>query len=153
MVGLEPKGMIKLNDGVAEIHCQSSPSDLDKLRCGMVRFAEIYLAGGAKAVYPGTQAEMTITSKSDLQAMTQAIRSAADVMFGSAHPQGGNAMCDDPKRGVVGLDFRVHGIKNLYVADTSVFPSNLWANCQATAMAMGYLAADSIMRGAAARAG
>lgn len=153
MVGLEPKGTIKLDDGVAEIHCQPSPADLDKLRRGMVRVAEIYLAGGAKAVYPGTHAEMTITSSSDLQPMTQAIRSAADVIFGSAHPQGGNPMCNDPKRGVVGLDFRVHGMKNLYVADTSVFPSNLWANCQATAMAMGYLAADSILRGAAGTAG
>jgi choline dehydrogenase-like flavoprotein len=63
---------------------------------------------------------------------------------GSAHPQGGNPMSEDPARGVVDLDFRVHGYENLYVADASVFPVNIWANCQATVMAMSHYAATHV---------
>jgi choline dehydrogenase-like flavoprotein len=44
-------------------------------------------------------------------------------------------MSEDSVQGVVGLDFRVHGYENLYVADSSVFPRNIWVDCQATVMA------------------
>ena len=55
-------------------------------------------------------------------------------------------MSADSRRGVIGADFRVHGYENLYVADASVFPTNIWANCQATVMAMAYLAAQHIVK-------
>jgi choline dehydrogenase-like flavoprotein len=50
----------------------------------------------------------------------------------------------DPARGVVGEDFAVHGMECLYVADTSVWPTNIWANCQATAMATAHYAATKV---------
>jgi choline dehydrogenase-like flavoprotein len=53
-------------------------------------------------------------------------------------------MNEDPGHGVVGPDFRVHGKENVFVADTSVWPSNIRANCQATAMAMAHYAARSV---------
>ena len=53
-------------------------------------------------------------------------------------------MNEDPRKGVVGLDFRVHGYENLFVADASVFPTNIWANCQATVMAMSHHAATHV---------
>jgi choline dehydrogenase-like flavoprotein len=43
-------------------------------------------------------------------------------------------MSEDPSRGAVGPDSRVHGFRNLFIADATVFPSNTWANCQATVM-------------------
>ena len=67
-----------------------------------------------------------------------------DLLLGSAHPQGGNGMSENPQQGVVGNDFGVHGVENLYVADASVFPTNIWANCQATVMAMAHYAASEI---------
>jgi choline dehydrogenase-like flavoprotein len=71
------------------------------------------------------------------------IKRADDLSLGSAHPQGGNPMGEDPRVSVIGNDFRVHGFENLYVADASVFPSNIRANCQATVMAMSHYAANS----------
>jgi choline dehydrogenase-like flavoprotein len=73
-----------------------------------------------------------------------ALTGSDDLLFGSAHPQGGNAMSDDPVLGVVNSRFLVHGFDNLFVADASVFPSNIVANCQATVMGMASLAAQSI---------
>jgi choline dehydrogenase-like flavoprotein len=42
---------------------------------------------------------------------------------GSNHHMGTTRMAADPKEGVVDADCRVHGIGNLYVAGSSVFPS------------------------------
>ncbi|MGH6922622.1 MAG: GMC oxidoreductase [Propylenella sp.] len=45
-----------------------------------------------------------------------------------AHHMGGTRMSDDPSRGVVDSNCRVHGQDNLYVAGSSVFPSTGHAN-------------------------
>jgi hypothetical protein len=45
-------------------------------------------------------------------------------LHGANHHMGTTRMADDPKRGVVDRDCRVHGINNLYVAGSSVFPTS-----------------------------
>jgi choline dehydrogenase-like flavoprotein len=69
-----------------------------------------------------------------------AIRDEGDLLLNSSHPQGGNPMSDDERVGVVGTDFRVHGTRNLFVADASVFPTSIHVNPQLTIMAMAGLA-------------
>ena len=59
----------------------------------------------------------------------------------TAHPQGGNALTEDPFIGVVGADFRVRGIANLRVCDGSVFPSVAGVNPQWTIFALAHLCA------------
>ena len=46
----------------------------------------------------------------------------------NAHHIGTTRMSDDPAEGVVDRDCRVHGIDNLYVAGSSVFPTSSHAN-------------------------
>ena len=46
-----------------------------------------------------------------------------DDLAGGFHHMGTTRMHDDPKQGVVDADCRVHGISNLYVAGSSVFPT------------------------------
>jgi choline dehydrogenase-like flavoprotein len=41
----------------------------------------------------------------------------------AAHPMGTTRMSADPRHGVVDADCRVHGVANLYVAGSSVFPT------------------------------
>ena len=52
------------------------------------------------------------------------------------HHLGTTRMHDDPTRGVVDRDGRVHGIDNLYVAGSSVFPTAGWANPTLTLVAL-----------------
>jgi choline dehydrogenase-like flavoprotein len=49
---------------------------------------------------------------------------------------GTTRMDDDPKKGVVDRDSRVHGISNLFVAGASVFPTSGYANPVLTLIAM-----------------
>lgn len=44
------------------------------------------------------------------------------------HHMGGTRMSEDPRRGVVDRDCRVHGLHNLYICGSSVFPSAGHAN-------------------------
>ena len=60
----------------------------------------------------------------------------------SAHPIGGyhhmgtTRMSDDPRSGVVDAAGRVHGVENLYVLGSSVFPTAGWANPTLTIAAL-----------------
>ena len=47
-------------------------------------------------------------------------------------------MADDPTRGVVDADCRVHGTRNLYVAGSSVFPTSGAANPTLTLVALAW---------------
>ncbi len=55
----------------------------------------------------------------------------------SSHHVGTTRMHPDPKRGVVDTDCRVHGVGNLYIAGSSVFPSAGIVNPTLTIIALG----------------
>ena len=54
----------------------------------------------------------------------------------AAHPMGSTRMSDDPSRGVVDRNGRVHALENLYVAGSSVFPTGGHANPTLTLVAL-----------------
>lgn len=58
------------------------------------------------------------------------------------HHCGTTRMSDDPKTGVVDADCRVHGVSNLFVASSSVFPTHGYANPTLTIVAMSIRMAD-----------
>jgi choline dehydrogenase-like flavoprotein len=68
----------------------------------------------------------------------------------SAHPIGGfhhmgtTRMADDPRQGVTDREGRVHGIDNLYVAGSSLFPTGGWANPTLTILALALRTAERI---------
>jgi choline dehydrogenase-like flavoprotein len=64
---------------------------------------------------------------------------------GMHHPMGGTRMHLDPKQGVVDENCRVHGLDNLYVAGSSVFPTSLgYANPTLTVVALATRLADHL---------
>lgn len=63
---------------------------------------------------------------------------------GGKHHMGTTRMDADPKRGVVDPDARVHGIGNLYVAGSSVFPTSGYANPTFTIVALALRLADHL---------
>jgi choline dehydrogenase-like flavoprotein len=53
-------------------------------------------------------------------------------------------MHSDPRQGVVDPDCRVHGIGNLYIAGSSVFPTGGYANPVLTTVALTIRLADHV---------
>ncbi len=65
-------------------------------------------------------------------------------MHGSSHHMGTTRMHADPKRGVVDQTSKVHGIANLFIAGSSVFPTVGHANPTLTIVALALRVADHI---------
>ena len=60
------------------------------------------------------------------------------------HPMGTTRMHPDPKKGVVDPNGRVHGIANLYIAGSSVFPTSGFANPTLTLVALALRLAEHL---------
>ena len=61
------------------------------------------------------------------------------------HHMGTTRMSESPKSGVVDVNCRVHGIANLYIASSSVFPTCGFANPTLTILALTLRLADHIL--------
>jgi choline dehydrogenase-like flavoprotein len=65
-------------------------------------------------------------------------------MDGGRHHMGTTRMHDDPARGVVDAHARVHGLANLHVAGSSVFPTGSYVNPTLTIVALTHRLADRL---------
>lgn len=63
---------------------------------------------------------------------------------GGNHHMGTTRMADDPKKGVVDKNGRVHSVDNLYIAGSSVFPTSGYANPTLTIVALALRLADHL---------
>lgn len=70
----------------------------------------------------------------------------------SRHHMGTTRMSEDPDHGVVDENSRVHGVRNLYVAGSSVFPTSGIANPTLTLIAMSMRLSDHLKRQMGVRA-
>ena len=65
-------------------------------------------------------------------------------LLGGKHHMGGTRMHSDPTQGVVDPDSRIHGLSNLYIAGSSVFPTGGYANPTLTLLALSLRLADHL---------
>ncbi|MGH9026840.1 MAG: GMC oxidoreductase, partial [Acidimicrobiia bacterium] len=75
-----------------------------------------------------------------------AVGSPAGAISGGSHHMGTTRMNDDPHLGVVDAECRVHGVANLYVAGSAVFPTGGYANPTLTLVALTLRLADELRR-------
>ena len=68
-------------------------------------------------------------------------------MEGGKHLMGTTRMSADPASGVVDPDCRMHGIENLFVAGSSVFPTGGYVNPTLTIVALALRLADHLRGG------
>lgn len=69
---------------------------------------------------------------------------AVPQVHGTAHHLGTTRMSDNPQQGVVDRHCRVHGIDNLHIAGSSVFPTGGWAFPTFTIAALSLRLAESL---------
>ncbi len=71
---------------------------------------------------------------------------------GTHHHMGTTRMHDDPKQGVVDRNCQVHGISNLFIAGSSVFPTGGYANPTLSIVALAIWLADHLKKVMASQA-
>jgi choline dehydrogenase-like flavoprotein len=134
--------------GHEETRFQASRREMTQLRAGIKTIARVFFAAGAKRVLLPTERFTELHSVNQLDVIDDRIRVMRDIQAGSAHPQGGNPMSDDPDVGVVDTNFAVHGVEGLYVCDASVFPDALGVNPMHTVFALAHWGAPRILASA-----
>ncbi len=126
-------------------------ADVAKMRRGVRVLGEMLLAAGAEVVMPGVfgwHAEVrdrAVMARFEDEGPRdpKAYHVAITHLFGTCR-MGGEAA-----RSVVRPDFRHHSTQGLYVADSSVFPSNTGVNPQTSILALATLCGRGIVRGTA----
>lgn len=149
VIGTQPIGKITPSGEDTVIDLPLAPIDLDRLRRGMLTAVNALLSGGASPVIVRVGSGRMVDSAASLAALDRELRSITPrdmhlLPLSTAHPQGGNAMSNDPHIGVVGADFRVRGVENLRVCDGSVFPMGCDVNPQWTIFALAHLCAGGM---------
>jgi choline dehydrogenase-like flavoprotein len=140
LVGTTSPGRVKPTRKGPEIEYTASKADRERMVEGLKDAGRIWMQAGARRVMPATFAWHEYTTPAALEDLGTAVRETGDLLMTSAHPQGGNALGT-----VVDEDFRVGGLKNLYLCDASVFPTSVHVNPQLTVMGMAQYAARRIL--------
>ena len=138
-------GRIELNaDGTSKVVYPYGPVTQAMLRDLVKKQARLHLACGAREILVASARALPVRSEGDLAAIDDLEVRAGGLLMGSPHPAGGCAMGKDPSDSVVDSTHRVHGFANLFVADSSVFPTAVSVDPSLTIMAFSYVAAHCI---------
>ena len=153
LVGTESNAYLTpaLITGGPDVVFQPSAGDLKKLVDALVILGDIMFAAGALEVYASTRRYVSyrsgravMSAQSEVDQLRDLVQRDEDILLGTGHPQGGNAVGTSPRDSVVGQDFKVFGYDNLYVCDASVFPTSTTVNPQLTVMSLAHYAAAHI---------
>jgi len=112
----------------AAVHWRWTTLDLDSLqRTQRILAEECARAGVGRLVLPPSDAPPVTTAAGGIH-----------------HHMGTTRMHDDERSGVVDADCRVHGVRNLFVAGSSVFPTGGYANPTLTIVALAIRLAEHL---------
>src|SRR5262245_27921734 len=119
-------------------------ADARALAAGVAACARLLLAAGAREAWSPLSTVEVIRGERDLAAAAAHPVGALDPPLTATHPMGTLPMAADPARGVTDGDGRWHGVRGLYVADGSLFPTSIGGPPQITIYMVGRRAARAI---------
>ncbi|HEX5038330.1 MAG TPA: GMC family oxidoreductase N-terminal domain-containing protein [bacterium] len=145
LISDQSRGWIRwLPNGDPIIYYSIHRRELDRYVKGIRFLCEVYLAAGVKKIYTGLRPLPVVTPETGLKDFDKVSIKRTDMEISAFHPLGTCRMAADPERGVVDENGEVHGVKNLFIADGSIFPSSMGVNPQETIMAFANRIADFI---------
>ncbi len=119
-------------------------SDADRLAFGIARAAEVHFAAGATEVYPNIP-RVGVLRPGDLARFEATRLRPSDLRLEAFHPMGTARIAADARQGACAPDGSLHGTRDLYVADGSLFPTSVGVNPMMTIIAF----AKQVARGIA----
>jgi hypothetical protein len=146
LVGAESNGVISPKNDLLNgrsFDWTLGKTDIEKIRFAFSALCRMGYYSGAKNAQlpfePGIR--MDITNKNNIERFLKAFNNYPikmnDLLFKTAHPQGGNPMsANGVSYRVCDENAKVIGTDNVYVVDGSVFPCSITVNTQWTIMAM-----------------
>jgi choline dehydrogenase-like flavoprotein len=144
-VRAEGEGRVRPGPLGARITYTPTEEDMLRFRRGAKILCEMHLEAGATRVYPGVHGgPEEITSPDELSRLDDLPLDPRAWSLIASHLFGTCRMAKDPRDGVVGLDFGVHGVARLWVVDASIFPTTPGVNPQHAIMALSMLASERI---------
>lgn len=130
------RATIVVRDGKPQLDFQESRADREALRRCFHDAARAFLAVGAHRVLLPMLDPPSIDRESDLRQIERLDLSYDRVLLYSDHTSGGLGCGADEWRGATDPHGRVFGTSNVYVADSSAFPSACGVNPSWTIMAL-----------------
>jgi choline dehydrogenase-like flavoprotein len=131
--------------GGAKIAFDMTTADLERLKLGLFRVAEMMFAAGAREVMPAVHGlPDRVRSVDEMKKVLDVPADPRHFHCIAAHLFGTALMGRGASSSVVAPDGQVHDVKDLYVADSSVFPTNMGVNPQHTICAVAWLFAERL---------
>jgi len=145
-VRAEAEGRVRVLGGRTVVFYSPTPRDIARFRRGVRVMGDMFFAAGAETVDAGVRGfSHDLRSPLELAPIERGgPTSAAAFTAAITHMFGTCRMGSDAEASVVGTDFAHHRIARLYIADSSVFPSNLGVNPQVSIMALAAIAAARV---------
>jgi choline dehydrogenase-like flavoprotein len=155
LVGVLPRdrygGRVSINrDGVPVINYRVSRYDQQHIRTGVEGAARVLLAAGAKRIYSTQNRPVSyeVGKRDSLQDWLDRVDrvgyGANQTIYFSFHQMGTCRMGSDPATSVVQGNGETHAVRNLFVADGSLFPTASGVNPMVTIVALAHHVAQRI---------
>lgn len=142
----EAYGTVKLDDnGDPELDYTIPKANVKSMQESLEMMAKIHLAAGASSVYLMRNPPLEIRNNSGFDEIGRIdFTEPQRATIFTVHVMGGCQMHRDERRRCVNTNFTLKGMKNLWVADASIFPTALGANPQVTIYALALWASREI---------
>lgn len=142
MIGDESSGQVKPGPGSrANISYRLEQKDMAKLVRGLRVMGKVFYAAGALEVQAPFHGAPLSRSQSELEQVCHEGVEPSRAWLYASHPMGTCRMGADRNSSVVSPTGETFDVKDLFIADASVFPTSLGVNPQITIMAVALLLA------------
>lgn len=140
-------GEIKITaNGSREVYYPYGKTTQLVLKDSIKKQAILLFEAGAKKLVVAGHIPVVLDSLDQINRIDSMTIEAGGLFLASPHPGGGCRMGTNKENSVVDSTHKVHEIDNLYVSDSSVFPTSSSLDPSLTIMAFSYIAANFIQK-------
>lgn len=132
--------------GGASIRYSPLPSDVKQIQDAMALMVRMMFVAGATEVHPGLGGGIpdVLTSIEQADLIANMKPKPGEIHFVASHLFGTACASDDPRKGAVRPDLMSWDVRDLYVMDACVFPTNMGVNPQHSIMGVVWRAASRL---------